>query len=419
MKGEIAMKSVLKKAKHFLKTNKYTFKLTRKVLMAKRKHAYLQFRKTLPLEEKTILFESFQGRLFACSPKAMFLEAVNNPDFADYTFVWSVRNPKAHKNLKAYPNTRLVKYGTKSYLKALATAKYWVTNSTMLPYAIPGENQVFVQTWHGTPLKRLGCDLTRSDNKFQNLKAIHKQYITQGKRITHFLSPSEFYTQKIGSCYAQGPEKFVPCGYPRNDFLFSYTKDDVERVKEALGISENKKVLLYAPTFRDNHYQVGKGFLHDSGLDLDLLRQTLGDDYVVLFRTHYFIANRMDLTPYQGFAIDVSRYNDINELYIISDMLMTDYSSVFFDYANLNRPMLFFMYDYEEYKGKLRDFYIDVNTLPGPIVETNEQVGKTILDLAENFEYNDAYKAFNQTYNTYNDAHSSLRALHNCILNKE
>ncbi len=409
------MKKLKSKVKRFLTTNKATYKLSRKLINAKRKHTYRQLQKTLPLEENTILFESYQGRLCACSPKAMFLEAVNNPEYAGYNFIWAVRNPKAFGWLKAYPNTRLVKYGTKGYLKTLVTSKYWVTNSTMPPYAIPGEHQVFVQTWHGTPLKRLGCDLTRSDNKAQNLKTIHKQYITQGNRITHFLSPSEFYTQKIGSCYAQGSEKFIPCGYPRNDFLFSYTPQDVARVKEALGIPQGKKVLLYAPTFRDNNFKVGSGFQHELGLDFDMLKEAIGGEFVVLFRAHYFIANRLDLTPYQGFVFDVSKYNDINELYIISDMLMTDYSSVFFDYANLHRPMLFYMYDYQQYKTELRDFYLDVSTLPGPIVYTNQEVGQAVLELNRNFEYNEAYKAFNQTYNTYNDAHSSLRALNACI----
>ena len=409
------MKSLKTKAKRFLTKNKLTAAVYKKALQAKRRHTFLSFQKNLPLEEKTIFFESFQGRLVACSPKAMYLEAVNNPDYADYTFVWSVRNPKKHAHLKENPNTRVIKYGTKTYLKTLATAKYWVVNSTMLPYVTPNENQVFVQTWHGTPLKRLGCDLVKSENKAQDLKTIHNQYITQGNRITHFLSPSAFYTEKIGTAYRQGAEKFIPCGYPRNDFLFSYTPEDVARVKEALGIPANKKVLLYAPTFRDNNYEKGKGFHYDLGLDLDLLQQTIGKDFVVLFRTHYFVVDNFDLTPYKDFVIDVSRYDDINELYIVSDMLMTDYSSVFFDYANLNRPMLFFMYDFDLYKGKLRDFYLDVNTLPGPIVYENKDVGKTILDLAEHFEYNQQYQEFNQIYNTYNDAHSSLRALQECI----
>ncbi len=412
------MKKLKNKLKKSLQKNKLLNKVYRKALFAKRKMTFKKFQKELPLQEKTIFFESFQGRLVACSPKAMYLAAVNNPDYADYTFVWSLRNPKNHAHLKQNPNTKLVKYGTKAYLRTLATAKYWVTNSTMLPYVTPGENQSFIQTWHGTPLKRLGCDLTRSENKAQKLKEIHGQYLSQGEKITAFLSPSEFYTEKIGSAYRQPAEKFIPCGYPRNDFLFTYTPDDVARVKEALNIPAHKKVLLYAPTFRDNNYERGKGFHYDLGIDLDLLQEKLGKDYVILFRTHYFVVDKFDLSKYEGFIIDVSRYDDINELYIVSDMLMTDYSSVFFDYANLNRPMLFFMYDYELYKGALRDFYFDVSTLPGPIVYTNEEVCNAILDLAENFEYHEAYRAFNEKFNTYNDGESSTRALQAIIKEK-
>lgn len=412
------LKKLKKKLKKFLQNNPLLRKTYRAVLFAKRKHTFKGFQKSLPLEEKTIFFEAFQGRLVACSPKAMYLAAVNHPDYADYTFVWSVRNPKNHKELKAMPRTKVIKWGTKTHLRVLATAKYWVTNSTMPVYVTPSQDQVFIQTWHGTPLKRLGCDLTHSENSAQNLREIHKQYLSQGKKISTFLSPSEFYTQKIGSAYRQPAQKFVHCGYPRNDFLFNYTPEDVARVKEKLGIPSGKKVLLYAPTFRDNNYERGKGFHYDLGIDLALLQQTLGGDYVVLFRTHYFVVDKFDLKPYEGFIIDVSRYDDINELYIVSDMLVTDYSSVFFDYANLNRPMLFFMYDYELYKGQLRDFYIDVTTLPGPIVYENDQLGKAILELEQSFVYDEAYKEFNKIYNTYNDGQSSIRALQSCIKEK-
>ena len=134
-----------------------------------------------------------------------------------------------------------------------------------------------------------------------------------------------------------------------------------------------------------------------------------------MFRTHYFIVDKFDLTKYGDFVIDVSRYDDINELYIVSDMLVTDYSSVFFDYANLQRPMLFFMYDFELYQGAMRDFYFDVSRLPGPIVYTNEELCHAIVDLAENFEYDEKYQEFNRTFNPYNDGDSSTRALKACI----
>ncbi len=413
------MKNLKKKLKRFLQTNKFFNGLYKRIVFKKRQLTYRKFGKTLPLQEKTILFESFQGRLVACSPRAMYLAALKDPKYADYTFIWSVRDLKKHADLKKNPNTKLVKYNTKSYLRVLATAKYWVTNSTMLTYITPKADQVFVQTWHGTPLKRLGCDLTLPDNKAQKLPEIHKQYKTQGEKITYFLSPSEFYTEKIGSAYGQTPEeiqrKFIPCGYPRNDFLFNHTPEDVRRIKEKLNIPEDKKVLLYAPTFRDNTFETGKGFHYDIGIDFDLLQKELGEEYVILFRAHYFVVDRFNMDAYNGFVIDVSRYDDINELYIVSDMLMTDYSSVFFDYANLNRPVMFFMYDYELYKGAMRDFYFDVSELPGPIVYTNDQLVDMIRTTEKTFSYDQAYQDFNRKFNTYNDGNSSARALGGCI----
>lgn len=402
-----------------MQRSKLFYKLYRWIVYTKRSITFKKYCLTEPILEKTILFESFQGRNYACSPKAMFLEAVNNEKYKDFTFIWSVRNPKKYAFLKKYPNTKLIKYNTRGYLKVLSTAKYWVTNSTMLTYVTPRKEQLFIQTWHGTPLKRLGCDLEVDEAKAQSLSEIHEQYKNQGKKINIFLSPSKFYSEKIGSAYAQTSEqieeKFLECGYPRNDFLFSFTADDVAAIREKLNIPEGKKVLLYAPTFRDNTFERGKGFHYDIGIDFDMLKKEFSKDYVILFRAHYFIIDNFDLSAYQDFVIDVSRYDDINELYIVSDMLLTDYSSVFFDFANLKRPIMFFMYDFELYKGKMRDFYLDLTDLPGPIVYENRGLCDMIRKTEKEFVYDEKYIAFNQKFNTFNDANSSRRALGECI----
>lgn len=413
------MKKIKESIKRLMQRSTIFHRLYKKIVYTKRGLTYKKFGKQLPLEEKTILFESFQGRLVTCSPKAMYYAALNDERYKDYTFIWSVRNTKKYAYLAKNPNTKLVKYNTKGYLKVLATAKYWVTNSTMLTYITPKKEQVFVQTWHGTPLKRLGCDIKSEGSKAQKLSEIHKQYHTQGEKITYYLSPSKFYTEKIGSAYdhtkEERAEKFIECGYPRNDFLFSYTDEDVKRIKERLNIPEGKKVLLYAPTFRDNNYERGRGFHYDIGIDFDMLKKELSEDYVILFRAHYFIIDNFDLSGYEGFIIDVSRYDDINELYIVSDMLLTDYSSVFFDYANLNRPVMFFMYDFELYKNEMRDFYLDMSELPGPIVYENGELVEMIRKTEKEFVYDDKYKAFNEKFNTFNDKDSAKRALEECI----
>ena len=411
------MERIKKYIKKLGQKNLFIHKAYRWLVNKKRVYYFKKYKKTISVDDKTIFFESFQGRLYACSPKAMYEQALKDERFKDYTFIWAVRNMKKYAFLKQNPNTKLVKYASFEYMQALVKAKYWVTNSTMLAYIHPGNDHVFVQTWHGTPLKRLGCDIKKQGNNGQKLSEIYNQYRTQGEMITFFPSPSEFYTEKIGSAYDQGKEKFIECGYPRNDFLFSYTDEDVKRIKEELGIPEGKKVLLYAPTFRDNMHERGRGFHYDIGIDFDMLKREFSKDYVILFRAHYFIIDKFNFDEYEGFIYNVSKYDDINELYIISDMLLTDYSSVFFDFANLKKPVMFFMYDFEEYKNNLRDFYLEMSELPGPIVYKNEELCAMIRETEKNFVYDEKYRKFNERFNTYNDASSSFRALGKCILN--
>ena len=123
---------------------------------------------------------------------------------------------------------------------------------------------------------------------------------------------------------------------------------------------------------------------------------------MILFRAHYFISNAFDFDKYRGFVYNVSDLDDINELYLISDILITDYSSVFFDYANLERPMLFYMYDYDTYKNEMRDFYFDVEDLPGPIIKEEEQLLEELKQI-ENIKktYKEKYDAFNDTFNPH------------------
>lgn len=376
---------------------------------------YLVISKTVKTEDNVILFESFQGRNISCSPKAIYHQALRNEDYKGFKFVWALRDQEKIDNLQNNERTSAVKYGSLSYMKALARAKYWVTNSTMPVYAKPKKEQIFIQNWHGTPLKRLGCDIKTDEAKAQKLSSIHKQYISQGKLSDYFVSPSQFYSEKISTAFAQEQnrdKKFLQLGYPRNDILFKFTKEDASEIKKTLGIPEDKKVILYAPTFRDNSYERGRGFHYDCQIDFDLLYKALSGDYVVLFRAHYFVVDRYNLEKYKGFVYDVSRYEDINDLYVISDMLVTDYSSVFFDYANLNRPIIFYMYDYELYKNKMRDFYLDLSELPGEICYTNEEL-LSLICKAEKMQC--SHSEFNKRFNTYCDANSSQRVLKNCI----
>ncbi len=379
-----------------------------------------------PIDPNLIVFESFKGKQYTCSPKALFEEMVQNPAYAGYRLVWSFSGSviKKYEFLKQYRNVTLVKRGTEKYYEVMATAKYRVTNSTN-PRTIPvRKGQTYIQTWHGTPLKRLGCDIVLEGNGSQSVKEIHKMYRREADQFTYLLSPSAYTSEKLASAYALTEEekrtKLIELGYPRNVFLFKYTAEDVARIKESLRLPEGKKIILYAPTFRDRTYEYGKGFAYQVALDMERLQKRFGDMACVLLRAHYFANMDFDAEKYRGFLYDVSDYGDINHLYVISDMLITDYSSVMFDYSILRRPMIFYMYDIDEYRGELRDFYIEPDILPGPIVATQDEVEAEMEKvLSGKFVCDERYEAFCKQFTYLDDADAAKRVLAAIIASQE
>lgn len=376
------------------------------------------------VDEKTLLFCCFNGKSYSCSPKAIYEYMINNDEFKDYKFIWAFLDEKKYKNLEKNKNTSVVKIGAKEYKKYLAKAKYWIFNYKIPDFLYPKKNQIFVQCWHGTPLKRLGCDLEHFDNVLNTIDGIKKRYKIEASKFTYFISPSKFASEKFISAWNLkeiGKENIiVEEGYPRNDFLFNYKEKDVQQIRKKLGIeNDNRKIILYAPTYRSDQHQTGLGYVYKEEIDFKKMEEKFGKEYLILFRPHYFIANSFDFDKYKGFVYNVANIDDINELYIISDILITDYSSVFFDYANLKRPMIFFMYDLEHYKNESNGFYIDLNELPGPIVETQEDLEKLIEDVDFNIGSSKKYKEFNEKYNYLDDGNASKRVIEKVILEME
>jgi CDP-glycerol glycerophosphotransferase len=358
-----------------------------------------------------IFFESFYGNSYSCSPKAIYEYVLNDERFKDYKFVW------AFKNINKYTfdeRTILVKSNSRKYYKYLSKSKYWVVNLLINTGVKKKKNQVYVQCWHGTPLKKLRYDIEK-DNVLNSISEVRKRNDLDALKFDYFISPSKFCTEKFTSAFnlkkLNNENIFIEKGYPRNDYLFNYKKSDIKRIKKELNIPLNKKVILYAPTFRDNQVNEN-GYTYNVELDFNKLKNEFSEEYVILFRAHYFIANKFDFKKYNNFVYDVSKYEDINELYIISDILITDYSSVFFDFANLKRPILFYMYDYNNYKNNLRDFYIDLKELPGPILKKENTLIKEIKNI-DNYskKYKEKYEKFNKKYNYLDDGNATKRVV--------
>lgn len=395
------------------KKNKTFRKFLRNIMNLIEGFNYKIISKCVTVNSKTIIFGSFNGKSYCDSPKAIYEYMINNSKYDKYNYIWIFKDVKRHKDLEKNKNTKVVQASGIKYFKALGNAKYWFFNYKIRDYIYPKKNQIFVQCWHGTPLKRLGCDLVNFDNAMNSLDEIKKRYEIETSKFSYFISPSKFATEKFISIWDMKKNNkeniIIEQGYPRNDFLFNYNLKDIERIKQNLKIeNNNKKIILYAPTYRDNQHSSKLGYIYNTAMNFDKLKEELQDEYIILFRAHWLVANAFDFEKYKGFVYNVSNYDDINELYIISDLLITDYSSVFFDYANLRRPIIFYMYDLEEYRDNIRGFYLDIKELPGPILKTEEELINNIKTIEKDF-YNEKYKKFNEKFNYLDDGQAGKR----------
>lgn len=358
-------------------------------------HRYLK----QPVKENVILFETFMAKNYSDSPKYIYeYIAQNHPE---YECVWAIND-----GAKIPYGAKTVKRFSFQYAYYLAVSKYLVFNVRPPLWYRKREEQVFLETWHGTPLKRLVFDqeeVTSASPKYK------QQFYRQRKDWDFLVSANPFSTKTFRSCFLYEGE-MLEYGYPRNDILYWPNKDEIaQQLKEKLGIPKAKKTILYAPTWRDDqHYGSGQ-YKFELALDLKLMKERLQDDYVVLLRTHHYISDHIDVSGLEDFVINLSSYDDISEIYLISDICITDYSSVFFDYANLKRPILFYTYDFDKYKNQLRGFYIDMNTeVPGPLLYTSEQVVQAIEDIDEiTEEYKERYDQFYDRFCCYDDGHAS------------
>lgn len=409
----------MKKIRIFLvnlaKKNKTLRIFFRNILNLKNKLKYSYYKTKYKMDDKTILFEAFGGRNYTCSPKAIYEKMLTMKEFKDYTFVWSFIDPSKHE-VKKDKRLKIIKSKSKEYYKYISISKYWIVNSIIEEGITKKKDQVYVQCWHGTPLKRLRYDIVVNGASLNSVEEIRKRNDIDAKKFDYFISPSKYCTEKFTSAFnlkALGKENIIiEEGYPRNDFLFNKTKKDIDAIKKKLGLPLDKKVIFYLPTFRDNQHTSGVGYTYKLGIDFDSLKKKFSKEYVILFSPHYFIENSIDLTKYKGFIFNVARYDEINELYLVSDIIMTDYSSVFFDYANLKRPMLFYMYDIDDYKGNLRDFYISLDELPGPIAKTQDELENNLKNIDKEFKKNkEKYEKFNEKYNYLDDGNASERVI--------
>lgn len=342
-------------------------------------------------QQKTILFCSFGGRNFNDSPKAVYDEICSREEFEDWRLVWAFVEPDKF----TIPRGDKVKVDTFSFFKTLITSKVWVSNSGMdRGVDLITDKIIRVETWHGTPLKRICGE--ENQNTFGTKPIEYKGPIdTSAIRC----SQSDFDREIFARIFHASKESILLSDLPRNDELLTYTPERLYEIREYLGIAVKKKVILYTPTYREYLINENSQNYIAPPIDLDKWEKELGERYVLLIRAHYAVSAALGIKE-NSFVKNVSSYSSLNDLYAISDMMISDYSSTYFDYAILDRPMLCFAYDKEEYEEK-RGLYLNMEEdLPCKVCKSEDEVISEILnmDLIAAIE---ATKAFHKKYAPY------------------
>ncbi|MFC7470449.1 CDP-glycerol glycerophosphotransferase family protein [Actinomadura keratinilytica] len=330
--------------------------------------AYTTRRARGPLRD-AVLYSSFDGRQYSDSPRAIHEELAARD--TSLTHLWTVRD----QQVDLPPGLTPVALWSAEWYEALARSRHIVTNTQLPEWFERAEGQYVVQTWHGTPLKRIGRDLAGSP-------AADPHYIAalphRSAQWSLLVSPNRFSTPILRHAFGYtGP--VLESGYPRNDLLDAHGRAErAARVRRRLSIPEDRTVVLYAPTWREDRPKRGGRYALDLPLDPAGAAAALGDSHVLLVRRHYLVGGSV---PGGANVRDVSRYPDVAELLLISDVLVTDYSSLMFDFAQTGRPMLFHTWDLDHYRDTLRGFYFDFeSSAPGPLLTDAEEVVEALRD---------------------------------------
>ena len=358
----------------------------------------------LPLDPNLAVFSAYWGRGFSCNPAATYRKVHELK--SDVTSVWIV-NASAVKGMP--PDVDCVVQHTLRYYLTLARATYFVGNVGFPSDWVKRDGQVQVMTHHGTALKTMGLDLREFPVAARNIN--FDKHMERVNGWDYSVASGE-YSESIWRRAYPGRYESLPFGQPRNDIFFTASESDQQKARDGLGIPDDKVAILYAPTFRD--------WERDDEVQLDLERfaEHIGSDYVVMARSHYYrkAAGGMDKFSDAG-VIDVSAYPDVQPLCLAADILLTDYSSIQFDYAILGRPIVIYAHDYDLY-AKLRGVYFDLLAEPPGAVAVSEDELVEVFR-TRSYESPEARKhllRFRERFCDYEDGHAAERLVRRVFL---
>lgn len=359
----------------------------------------------LPIRRRVVVFESNLGRSYGDSPRAIYRELIRTHPELKPVWASAVAIPDASKR------TMVVKRLSWMYFWQLSRAGYWVNNQSFPHYVARRRSQVFVQTWHGTPLKRMLNDVEDFAGRDPGYRDRATRASAQWSVLT---SPNPHTTAAMASAFGH-KARVLEVGYPRNDIF--YQDDAAElaaRVRRQLGVADGKRIVLFAPTFRDAAMDGQHRVTPTEAIEFDAFAERFGHDAVLAVRRHVLDEARARIPAHlRENIVDATAIPDVQELMLATDVLVTDYSSLYVDFLNLRRPCIFFAPDLEEYRDELRGFYLDYGKdLPGPVTTTSDAcldaVASALAD-GELAEYDLA--AFAALYCPHDDGHAAQRVV--------
>lgn len=325
-------------------------------------------------DPQLILFISYGGQKYDDSPRVVYEYLLEHPVYSKQKYIWAFINPEEFPQVECK-----VKVDTLSYYVTAMRAGYWITNSSAsrgLNFRKKNtRNMLFT---HGlTGIKKIGVDIQEPEKAFKI--GFNEQFdaiFVEGKKEIPLLAHA----------WQTDPSVFYTTGLPRNDDLTTVTENEIASIKDRLGIPKSKKVILYAPTFREfSRAEDGRNAL---GIPIDFSKweATLGQEYVLLVTAHYEVAKLLDELPKNDFVINAFKYPELNDLIKVSDILISDYSSIVFDYSIMERPIFCYGYDYDTYLVE-RGVYTDLEKLfSHGVLRTEDEVLKEIQEIDYDLE---------------------------------
>ena len=345
-----------------------------------------------------IYFESFHGKQVSDNPLAIYRACLALAP--ELKLVWgATKGSEALFEAAGVPYVRRFSW---RWFLTMPRARAWVINTRTPLFLSKNPRTFYVQTWHGTPWKKIGLDIPEVQITGYDTQAYRQEFQQESARWDLLLAPNPYCEELFPQAFGyRGP--LLTKGYPRNDQLVNWQATAGKRsaLRAQLGVSEGQKLVLYAPTWRENQRQASGGYQFALPFEVAEVAAAIGPDSVLLLRMHYLVSAAQAKENWPANVQDVSDYPDMSDLLLIADLLVTDYSSSFFDFSIMKKPIIFYLPDQTEYANELRGLYFPVSAaLPGPICETRAALLAALAEFRANPapSLSRSYESFYQTF---------------------